>query len=151
MQAATPLLQAFVMEALPPSLRARATSLINLVWNVGWAVSATLAGVIIQRFGYAVPFYMTAVLYADRGPDLLPRVPPHTRDASTEPIACPTRPRGCAARDRRPSSGRDAGRFPGPGWFGVSVDREPCAGRSDPLRFAPRPRTTWGRCVGRDP
>ncbi len=63
MQASTPLLQAFVMEALPPGLRARSTSLINLVWNVGWALSATLAGVIIQRFGYAVPFYITAVLY----------------------------------------------------------------------------------------
>jgi MFS family permease len=31
---------------------------------VGWALSATLAGLIIQRFGYAVPFYVTAVLYA---------------------------------------------------------------------------------------
>jgi MFS family permease len=64
MQASTPLLQTFIMEALPPGLRARATSIMNLVWNVGWALSATLAGLIIQRFGYAVPFYMTALLYA---------------------------------------------------------------------------------------
>ena len=64
MQASTPLLQTFIMEALPPGLRARATSIMNLVWNVGWAVSATLAGLIIQRFGYAVPFYLTALLYA---------------------------------------------------------------------------------------
>jgi predicted MFS family arabinose efflux permease len=64
MQASTPLLQTFIMEALPSGLRARATSIINLVWNVGWAVSATLAGLIIQRFGYAVPFYFTAMLYA---------------------------------------------------------------------------------------
>jgi len=64
MQASSPLLQAFVMESLPPALRARSTSLNNLLWNVGWAASATLAGVIIQRFGYAVPFYITAVLYA---------------------------------------------------------------------------------------
>jgi MFS family permease len=35
-----------------------------MVWNTGWAVSATLAGWIIQRFGYATPFYITAVLYA---------------------------------------------------------------------------------------
>lgn len=63
MQASTPLLQAYVMEALPPSLRARATSLINLAWNIGWAASATLAGLAIQRFGYAVPFYITAGLY----------------------------------------------------------------------------------------
>ncbi len=63
MQASTPLLQAFVMEALPAELRARSTSLNNMVWNLGWAVSATLAGTIIARFGYDVPFYMTAVLY----------------------------------------------------------------------------------------
>ncbi len=63
MQASTPLVQAFVMEALPPSLRARATSLITLVWNCGWAFSATASGIIIQRFGYHVPFYVTAGLY----------------------------------------------------------------------------------------
>jgi MFS family permease len=64
MQASTPLLQTFIMEALPPGLRARATSINNMVWNMGWAVSATFAGLIIQRFGYHVPFYCTAVLYA---------------------------------------------------------------------------------------
>jgi len=64
MQAGTPLINAFVMESLPPALRARASSLNNTVWNAGWAVSATLSGVIIQRFGYAVPFYITATLYA---------------------------------------------------------------------------------------
>jgi predicted MFS family arabinose efflux permease len=63
MQGSTPLIQTFVMEAMPPPLRARATSLINLVWNVGWAVSATLAGTVIERFGYAMPFYATATLY----------------------------------------------------------------------------------------
>lgn len=63
MQASTPLVQTFVMEALPAELRARSTSLNNLVWNIGWAVSATLAGTVIERFGYAVPFYVTAVLY----------------------------------------------------------------------------------------
>jgi MFS family permease len=64
MQAATPLVQTFVMEALPASLRARSTSLITLVWNCGWAFSATASGIIIQRFGYHVPFYITAALYA---------------------------------------------------------------------------------------
>ncbi len=64
MQAATPLLQTFIMEAMPRALRARATSLINLVWNLGWGVSAVLAGTVIERFGYATPFYVTAALYA---------------------------------------------------------------------------------------
>jgi MFS family permease len=64
MQASAPLMQAFVMEALPARLRARASSLINLVWNLGWAASATLAGALILRFGYTVPFLVTAALYA---------------------------------------------------------------------------------------
>jgi len=64
MQAASPLLQTFIMEAMPPALRARASSLINLVWNLGWGVSAVLAGTVIEHFGFAMPFYLTAVLYA---------------------------------------------------------------------------------------
>ncbi len=64
MQAATPLLQSYVMEVLPPTLRARSSSLNNMVWNVGWAVSSSVAGLIIERFGYSMPFYLTAVLYA---------------------------------------------------------------------------------------
>ena len=63
MQAATPLISAFVMEALPPALRARSTSLNNLVWNAGWATSAVASGAVIGRFGYEVPFYFTAGLY----------------------------------------------------------------------------------------
>jgi len=64
MQAATPLLQSFIMEVLPPHLRARSSSLSNMVWNLGWAASSSFAGAIIMRFGYATPFFMTAVLYA---------------------------------------------------------------------------------------
>lgn len=63
MQASTPLLQAFVMEVLPPGLRARSSSLNNMLWNLGWAVSATFAGSVLERFGNAVPFYCTAALY----------------------------------------------------------------------------------------
>jgi len=63
MQASTPLVQSFIMEALPHELRARSTSLVNMLWNVGWATSATMAGLIIERFGYHMPFYITAVLY----------------------------------------------------------------------------------------
>ena len=63
MQASTPLVGAFVMETVPPALRARSASFTNLLWNLGWAASATLAGLVIEHFGYAVPFYMTAALY----------------------------------------------------------------------------------------
>lgn len=64
MQSSTPLVNAFVMEVLPPELRARSSSLNNMAWNVGWALSATFAGLVIERFGYSVPFYCTAALYA---------------------------------------------------------------------------------------
>jgi len=64
MQASTPLHHAFVMEVLPRRLRARSTSINSALWHAGWAVSSALAGLIIQRFGYAVPFYITAVMYA---------------------------------------------------------------------------------------
>jgi MFS family permease len=63
MQASTPLVQSFVMEVLPPGLRARSSSLNNMVWNLGWAASSSLAGTVIERFGYGMPFVLTAVLY----------------------------------------------------------------------------------------
>lgn len=67
MQAGSPLISAFVMEALPPTLRARSTSLQNTLWQASWALSSSLAGLILQYGGYAVPFYITAVLYASAG------------------------------------------------------------------------------------
>ena len=63
MQASSPLHHAFIMEALPRGLRAQSSSINTTLWHGGWAVSATFAGVIIERFGYAVPFQITAVLY----------------------------------------------------------------------------------------
>jgi MFS family permease len=63
MQAASPLLNAFAMEAVPPALRARTAGLTNTVWHLGWAASASLAGWIIARYGYEYPYYMTAALY----------------------------------------------------------------------------------------
>src|SRR2546425_1219016 len=38
MQATSPLLGTFIMEALPSEMRATATGLINLLWNIGWAL-----------------------------------------------------------------------------------------------------------------
>ncbi len=63
MQGGTPLVHSFVMEALPPGLRARATGMNNMLWNAGWAVSTACAGPLIQRGGFALPFYLTAALY----------------------------------------------------------------------------------------
>lgn len=93
MQSGTPLLNTFIMETLPPSLRARSASLTNMLWNVGWAFSATLSGLVIQRFGYDKPFYITAVLYATsalyfyrsfRGTKEIPREAPGATPLSEE-------------------------------------------------------------------
>lgn len=63
MNAGTPLLNSLVMESLPPVLRARASGVNTLVFNLGWAACAAGAGVLIQRFGWTAPFYLTAALY----------------------------------------------------------------------------------------
>lgn len=64
MQAGMPLVNAFIMESLPPGMRARSTSINNTAWNAGWAASAALAGWMIREFGYTLPFMITAALYA---------------------------------------------------------------------------------------
>lgn len=63
MQAASPLLNAFAMKAVPPELRARTTGLTNTVWYLGWAASASLSGWILTHYGYEYPYYLTALLY----------------------------------------------------------------------------------------
>ncbi len=85
MQASTPLVQSFIMESLPQELRARSTSLVNMLWNVGWAASATMAGLVIERFGYHMPFYVTAVLYATAALTFY-RAFRGTRESATAPV-----------------------------------------------------------------
>lgn len=64
MNAGTPLLHSFMMSSLPPRLHSRSSSVVTLVWNIGWASSAAGAGVLIQRWGFATPFFLAAGLYA---------------------------------------------------------------------------------------
>lgn len=63
MQTASPLMNHFTMEAVPPDLRARTTALTNMVWQLGWAASASLSGWIMGRYGYDYPYYLTALFY----------------------------------------------------------------------------------------
>jgi predicted MFS family arabinose efflux permease len=51
------------MESVPADLRARTTGLTNMLWQLGWAASASLSGVLMMRYGYDYPYYLTAVLY----------------------------------------------------------------------------------------
>ena len=63
MQTASPLMNHFTMELVPADLRARTAGFTNMLWQLGWAGSATLAGWIMARYGYDYPYYLTAALY----------------------------------------------------------------------------------------
>jgi predicted MFS family arabinose efflux permease len=54
----------FVMESLPPSLRARSSGVNSVFWNPGWSASAGGAAASIARWSYEAPFYVAAELYA---------------------------------------------------------------------------------------
>jgi len=60
----TPIGSAFAMELLPQRLRATANSLMSMSWNLLWAASTAASGWMMQRYGYAIPYYLTAVCYA---------------------------------------------------------------------------------------
>lgn len=63
MQTANPLMNHFTMEAVPQDLRARTTGLTNMLWQLGWAASASVSGWLMAHYGYDYPYYFTAVLY----------------------------------------------------------------------------------------
>lgn len=58
-----PLWQAFNMEVLDSSERATVASMLSLVWNLGWGVSAAVGGYIMQNYSYTWPYFMTCVFY----------------------------------------------------------------------------------------
>jgi MFS family permease len=63
MQMSSPIANAFTMEALPRRVRATANSLTSMSWNLAWALSTAFSGWMMQRYGYAVPYYLTAFCY----------------------------------------------------------------------------------------
>jgi len=58
-----PLYSAFVMEQLEEGERATVSSLRSMGWNVGWAVSSYLSGLIQTHYGFSPIFLTTATLY----------------------------------------------------------------------------------------
>ncbi len=63
MNMAAPLYTAFCMEHTPEHQQGFVNSVVNLSWNIGWAVGPFVSGVVQQNYGFAPLFIATAVLY----------------------------------------------------------------------------------------
>ena len=63
MNMSNPLMGSFSMEILDAKERATVSSILSMLWSLGWGLSAKLAGHIMQHYSYTVPYYFTVVLY----------------------------------------------------------------------------------------
>ena len=64
MNMASPLYSAFCMERTPEQHQGFVNSILNLSWNIGWAVGPYVSGVVQQRYGFTPLFVATSILYA---------------------------------------------------------------------------------------
>lgn len=64
MNMASPLYSAFCMEQTPEQHQGFVNSILNLSWNIGWAVGPFLSGVVQEHYGFGPLFVVTALLYA---------------------------------------------------------------------------------------
>ncbi len=64
MNMASPLYSAFCMECTPEQHQGFVNSILNLSWNIGWAVGPYVSGVVQENYGFPPLFIATAVLYA---------------------------------------------------------------------------------------
>lgn len=63
MNMSNPLYSAFSMEQIPERERGAVNSMLQMTWEIGWAVGPYLSGVVQQRYGFAPLFLSTAFLY----------------------------------------------------------------------------------------
>lgn len=63
MNMSAPLYSAFCMEHTPEHQQGFVNSLLNLSWNIGWAVGPYISGVIQERYGFPPLFIATSILY----------------------------------------------------------------------------------------
>jgi MFS family permease len=63
MNMSAPLYSAFCMEHTPEHQQGYVNSLLNLSWNIGWAVGPFISGLVQQSYGFTPLFIATAVLY----------------------------------------------------------------------------------------
>jgi MFS family permease len=63
MNMAAPLYSAFCMEQTPESQQGLASSILNIAWQIGWAVGPYLSGVVQEQYGFTPLFIATTILY----------------------------------------------------------------------------------------
>ena len=63
MNMSSPLYSAFCMEQTPEHQQGLASSVLNIAWQVGWAVGPYISGVVQQRYGFSPLFITTTILY----------------------------------------------------------------------------------------
>lgn len=56
-----PAMQAYVGDAVPYARRGRVMGLLELPWSLSWFIGVPLCGVLIARFGWRSPFWLTAL------------------------------------------------------------------------------------------
>lgn len=64
MNMAVPLFHAFSLEQIEEEIQGTANSILELAWQVGWAVGPYLSGLIQANYGFSPLFVITGVLYA---------------------------------------------------------------------------------------
>jgi len=63
MNMSAPLYSAFCMEHTSENQQGFVNSILNLSWNIGWAVGPFISGVVQQSYGFTPLFVATAILY----------------------------------------------------------------------------------------
>jgi MFS family permease len=64
MNLAGPLISSFSLEVVRSGERATVSSLINMFWSLGWAVSAWAGGWVMQNVSYPLPYGLALIFYA---------------------------------------------------------------------------------------
>jgi predicted MFS family arabinose efflux permease len=63
MNMAQPLYTNFAMEKVTHDEQPFTNALLVIAWTAGWGASASIGGILIERFSYSVPFFTTSFLY----------------------------------------------------------------------------------------
>jgi predicted MFS family arabinose efflux permease len=63
MNMAQPLFTNYAMEKVRPDEQPFTNALLVIAWTAGWGASASIGGMLIERFSYTIPFFTTSILY----------------------------------------------------------------------------------------